>query len=1126
MAGSFTLRCLGRPELVDSGGVRVQLRTRKHLALLIYLAIEPKVAQRRDRLVDLLWSAAAPPEGRHSLSTALSMLRGKLGRAAIEGGRDHVRLAAPHLALDLDRLDHGEVLETQFVPALDVGGFLEDFEIPDAPPFQLWRDQQRARWLPTIQSALLVLIDCCRRTGDFGKIERYADRLLVLDDLSEDGIRGKMEARAFAGDRVAALKLFERWRKRLKEELNAEPSRLIEGMAIRLRRRGWERANTKEIAPVPTDQYRNRPFVGRTKEFCTLYEVWERTVEQAPSHILVLGDSGVGKSTLVERLATAAGLAGGASSRVQCYDLEHEIPYSNLSHLVYGLLALPGATATDPEALAELSRTAPRVRERFQSIPEAIESQGEISRIRLTEAVERLASSVAEEQPTMLVIDDFHLADDASIAVLSLLMRRIERHPVMVVLTARAGELGRSPNASRLRDVQARLNLRTLDLPPLSNDESAMLVHSLIDPGDPEPRGAVLKAILAAGAGFPMALELLVTDWKLNGERCLALSFEAMTEEPVVGSAPTSAYEKVLDRLTRDLDAVTRNVLNLAAVLGPRMNDLEMYALMDLGLGRTMTAMAELTELRILREGSRGLEFVNEVIRAQAYLAIPSPMRRALHGRITDRLLETDAEVADSAGLEIAWHSIRAGRVNEATPFLFRGARAAMRRGAPYEAERALATAADHLEEPDRSEAVVLQAEALTERGALSDAVRLLNRHSICTPDLQDLALVLKHIATNRLAPDVLQERQQAQRDLIELVNRSKSTEVRAQAIAAACMQLPECPTPELDQVLLEGTSSALFRDLPKEERGGLAYARARLLYRSGNASAALHTLREAKRVLQPHSVRSSSLGRLLLAEGALLASMGRYRESVNASLEAWAHATTLDNYYQQQAVAANLAVGYCRLGKFHKHIEWSRKGVSLSSAHQSPLHLVRHSAFLAMGYLLTGNSRKAQEVLERSVPVRFCTDPLVAKAEAIYTADVLRLAGLNLEALEAAKRGGVGGGQKFELTNLVGIYARWTAICGVTEDPIGALNVLRSLEKQRSRYDRLDQVEIFNARLWLEYKLGRGRKADCVRLIRELASLPVGVRVLLDRLGMLNIPEIHGPGQPTLITYCPAQTV
>ena len=85
-----------------------------------------------------------------------------------------------------------------------------------------------------------------------------------------------------------------------------------------------------------------------------LYEAWEGMRQDVSAHAMVLGDSGIGKTTLVERLTTAAGLEGAAISRVQCYDLEREIPYATLGTLVHGLLDRAGVSATPPEALAEI----------------------------------------------------------------------------------------------------------------------------------------------------------------------------------------------------------------------------------------------------------------------------------------------------------------------------------------------------------------------------------------------------------------------------------------------------------------------------------------------------------------------------------------------------------------------------------------------------------------------------------------------------------------------------------------------------------------------------------------------------------------------------------------------------
>ncbi|HEY0351515.1 MAG TPA: AAA family ATPase, partial [Gemmatimonadales bacterium] len=303
------LRCLGHPALFAPTGELIRFRTKKHLALLIYIAVDPR-SHRRERLAELLWPNVSLTEARHSLATALSILRPRLGSNGLDSSRDHVQLAPDRVSLDLERLEAGDVLGSEVTGPLPVAAFLDGFDIPDSTEFSHWKDRQQARLLPRIKDALVVLIDRSRRTGDSRQIEQLADRMLALDDLSEEAIRAKMEARAFAGDRLTALEIFEEWKRKLGDELQAAPSDLVEGMAVRLRRRGWERTTLANIPNVPTDQWRGRPFIGRGTEYRLLYEAWEGVTKGKPGHAFILGDSGVGKTTLVERLTTAAGLEG------------------------------------------------------------------------------------------------------------------------------------------------------------------------------------------------------------------------------------------------------------------------------------------------------------------------------------------------------------------------------------------------------------------------------------------------------------------------------------------------------------------------------------------------------------------------------------------------------------------------------------------------------------------------------------------------------------------------------------------------------------------------------------------------------------------------------------------------
>ena len=191
-------------------------------------------------------------------------------------------------------------------------------------------------------------------------------------------------------------------------------------------------------------------------------------------------------------------------------------------------------------------------------------------------------------------------------------------------------------------------------------------------------------------------------------------------------SEPGEAYQLLLDRLVRTLDAGTRNTLHVAAVLGPRLNDSALYSLADLKVSEVMTGLTTLVQFRILRDGGDHLEFSNDLVRAHAYYAVPAPMRLLLHGLIADVLLARAAEGDDSLGLEIAWHCMRCGRKEEATKHLFSGGRASIRRGAVHEAERRLESGLSSLTGDRLEEARLLLVELLQEQGRWKESTTLL----------------------------------------------------------------------------------------------------------------------------------------------------------------------------------------------------------------------------------------------------------------------------------------------------------------------------------------------------------------------------------------------------------------
>src|SRR5438876_4468763 len=232
--------------------------------------------------MDLLWGDAAAHLARHSLAQALTVLKEKVGREHLVVQRATVALAEGAVDADVAHLD-----------ACDLqirGAFLDGFEVPAAAGFEQWKDEWRARLGPRIRDCLVKQMDAGRRIGDFATVERHAQVLHELDPLSEDAVRGLMEARAWVGDRTNALKAFGRFEVDLAAELGAKPSAELVRIADLLR-------EGRRRAPQPAGQVSERcerrfeaeTLIGREREFSQLYDAWLDVRRGAPRIVVPVG---------------------------------------------------------------------------------------------------------------------------------------------------------------------------------------------------------------------------------------------------------------------------------------------------------------------------------------------------------------------------------------------------------------------------------------------------------------------------------------------------------------------------------------------------------------------------------------------------------------------------------------------------------------------------------------------------------------------------------------------------------------------------------------------------------------------------------------------------------------------
>ena len=721
MVHHFRLLTLGAPLLMSAAGDVVRYRTRKHFALLIRLALEPGRRLARDYLIDLLWPDVPSVRGRHSLSQAVSVLRSTMGPQSLLAPRTSLALVDGIVDVDAHRL---ETCEAEIR-----GRFLEGFELRGARGFEEWRDAWAARLFPRIRDCLVSKMDAGRRIGDFATVERYAQVLEDLDPHSEDAVRGIIEARAWVGDRSNALKAFTRYASRIAQDLDAQPTPELVRVVDLLRQgqRAAPRPTADGVPPREERRFEAETIIGREREFSVLYDAWLDVRHRRPHVMVMLGDPGIGKTTLANAFVSSCQMEGGIIARAQAYDAERELPYAVLAELVQQLTLQRAIGAAEPEALADLSRLAPEVYSVFPGVPRPTEWPPEVVPLRLADAFLKAVGAAAEDNPVVLVIEDVHAADNASVAILHMLARKLAGLRLLLILTARQGDVRISSAARALITDAGIETLGTLELDALPAESAAILVTRVSAKGHEHWGEPPVARILRLGGGNPLALELLSREWIARGENSLIGSLDALDALPAPALSLPQALKVVYERQTQQLDDPTRAVLDLAAVLSRRMSDLQFYEIIGCTEGEAVSRLTQLLEMRLLRQVGGQIEFRNELVRAHAYYEVPSTLRLELHRRVA-RLLEQGDKGERQPELEIAWHYIIGQDNDRATPFALAGAERSISEGAPREAELILrALRRRPLDKPVTRQSALLLSAALMAQSKAEESVPLLD---------------------------------------------------------------------------------------------------------------------------------------------------------------------------------------------------------------------------------------------------------------------------------------------------------------------------------------------------------------------------------------------------------------
>ncbi len=632
VAFPLALICFGSPaaRLLDRPSPP-ELRWRKHLAFLIYLALSPGRTRAREHLLGVLWPESDEQQARHSLNEAVRRLRGSLGGGRIVSEGETLTLSDSGLYVDALRFKEIAFTDPAAALAIFTGDFLEGFSRGTTAAFDDWATGMRERVRSTAAELMIHRGGQSLVGGRLAEAATLASRALAIQRYSEPAAHLLMRASALSGDGAGALAAYHKFAETLEQELNEHPSSELAALAERIRHERW-RSGLSAGPDVP-------PLVVRSSERIA-FGMLAEALRAGPRTLIIVGPPGTGRSRVVDECIQRLALEGATVAAVRPLESDHDVPWSTLRALMRsGLGHAPGLIGADPDALAVLAALIPE-------LPHSARTREPRDWSEVGAALAASLAAAAEEAPIGLAVDDAELADGATVTALHAAVAALSSTPLALIISTRDTTDARRPELLALRGATGRgLRGLTVRLESFTPAELALLVQALATwcPDEHERHRLTRCLALQTGGDPLLAVALLRGLQQRGGFRQRARAWPPPGQPPappIPIRVPEPARLAIVARMSA-LEEEPRRSLAIASTLA-RVLDLDLIA----DLAECSRSQLEGVLPALERAGFVALEGNRYVLTASVFAQVARRelltrgQRRALRRRAVQRLAD------------------------------------------------------------------------------------------------------------------------------------------------------------------------------------------------------------------------------------------------------------------------------------------------------------------------------------------------------------------------------------------------------------------------------------------------------------------------------------------------------
>src|SRR5690606_1576959 len=234
-------------------------------------------------------------------------------------------------------------------------------------------------------------------------------------------------------------------------------------------------------------------------------EEWDHVKSGNSRTVLVLGEAGIGKTRLCQRVLRLAALQGGRILQSRCHEIESRLPYVPITDALADGFRREDLQALFPAWAAAAAELLPQVAADDPS-GDPPRSEKDAPRRRMFEAIARILEYVSAQAPAVLFIDDYQWADDSTVALLHYLARRLSGSRLLVLLAVRTDELRNDSAVRVLIERATGDHLRRVRLKEFDVLTSVELVDWFVEHHGIRLGPGIKELIVAQSAGRPFFL--------------------------------------------------------------------------------------------------------------------------------------------------------------------------------------------------------------------------------------------------------------------------------------------------------------------------------------------------------------------------------------------------------------------------------------------------------------------------------------------------------------------------------------------------------------------------------------------------------------------------------------------